>query len=156
MTSSLAPHLYMCLAPGHPLQQKSDLNMETRWSHSLPLPHLEVTWKLLQGLHIILRRKPECFSSFGVRKCSDFLMSPFIPLDTLLRKVQVSAFFCVPKYTKYFSYAKVSHVMISLPAMLFPIPHMATFSNSSVFLLNLKSLLTIVYNIFGPPLNIFL
>ena len=82
-------------------------------------------------------------------------MSPFIPLDTLLLKVSVSAFFYVPKYTKYFSYAKVPHVMFSLPETLFPIPHMATFSYPSVFLINLKSPLTILYN-FGPPLIIFL
>lgn len=57
-----------------------DLNMETRWSHStLPLPHAETTCKLLQGLHIILRRKSECLSLLGVPKCSGFLTSPFIP-----------------------------------------------------------------------------
>lgn len=83
-------------------------------------------------------------------------MSPFTPLDTLLLKVPGSVFFYVPKYTKYFSYAKVLHVMFSLPVMLFPIPHMATFSYSSVFLINLKSPLTILYNIFDPPLIIFL
>lgn len=144
MTSPLVSSLVLGLAPGQPPQQTGVISI---WRlDEVTLPYLfPMLRQHANSSKVSILYLGESQNAYHCLESPNALA--FLPLHLYLVSSS-PGFPFVPKCAKYFSYAKASHMMLSLPAMFFPIPHMVTFSYSSIFFINLKSPLTFLYNIF--------
>lgn len=144
MTSSLVSPLVLGLAPGQPPQQTGVISIwkldEVTPPYLFPMLRQHANSSKVSILYL-----GESQNAYHCLESPNALA--FLPLHLYLVSSS-PGFPFVPKCAKYFSYAKASHMMLSLPAMFFPIPHMVTFSYCSIFFINLKSPLTFLYNIF--------